>query len=86
MQMVFIILIFIKRGGIINFFKKTFTEPIVAFCLLYTIVFFAFVGVTTGNFGSLVRYKIPAIPFLISGLIIIYYKRTDTQKNIITNL
>ncbi len=77
---IFIILIFVKNGGILNFFRKLLTEPLVFFCIFYTILFFAFVGVTTSNFGSLVRYKIPAIPFLICGLIIIYYKRSDSLK------
>jgi len=83
---IFILMILFKRGGIVNFFRKTLSEPIVSFCLLYTVIFFAFVGVTTGNFGSLVRYKIPAIPFLVSGLIIIYYKRNEPEENVIRDL
>ena len=35
-------------------------------------LFFAFsVGLTTSNFGSLVRYKIPAIPLFVASLFII---------------
>jgi len=42
------------------------------FFTVYFSVFFAFsVGLTTSNFGSLVRYKIPAIPFFLISLIII---------------
>jgi len=37
-------------------------------------LFFAFsVGLATSNFGSLVRLKIPCIPFYVSGLFILKY-------------
>ena len=37
-------------------------------------LFFAFaVGISTSNFGSLVRYRIPLLPFYVSSLVIIRY-------------
>lgn len=44
-------------------------------------VFFAFsVGLVTANFGALVRYKIPLIPFYVTALLIIYFKyRADRE-------
>jgi hypothetical protein len=50
-------------------------------------LFFAFaVGLSTSNFGSLVRYKIPAIPFFVASLMItnFYYleKRRAAAKEI----
>lgn len=53
------------------FFLKTLTNPTVAFCLGFS-VFFAFsVGVSTYNFGTLVRYKIPLLPFFTIALVLI---------------
>jgi hypothetical protein len=39
---------------------------------LFSITFAFSVGLTTSNFGALVRYKIPSIPFFLSSLIILY--------------
>jgi hypothetical protein len=47
-------------------------------------VFFAFsVGLTTSNFGALVRYKIPAVPFYLSAILILYQrsKQEGTLNN-----
>lgn len=55
---------FFKFFGIIN------SHPILLFSFLFS-VFFAFsVGVSISNFGTLVRLKIPCIPFFLSSLVI----------------
>ena len=46
-------------------------HPIVIFCLLFTLIFSFGVGVASYNFGTLVRYKIPMMPFFLSALFII---------------
>lgn len=52
-----------------------FTNPLVLFCLIFA-VFFAFsVAISTSNFGALVRLRIPMMPFLLSGLMIINYAK-----------
>jgi hypothetical protein len=48
-------------------------------CLVFAISFSFGVGVNSYNFGTLVRYKIPMMPFYVSGLYILRYyanKRT----------
>jgi hypothetical protein len=47
------------------------------FLLIFAIVFSFGVGVSTFNFGTLVRYKIPMLPFFVTALILIgdYLKR-----------
>jgi hypothetical protein len=40
------------------------------------------VGLTSGNFGNLVRYKIPCIPFFIGSLIIIDYLITQNRNQL----
>jgi len=40
-----------------------FKNPTVLFCLSFTLIFAFAVGITSGNFGTLSRYKIPCLPF-----------------------
>lgn len=67
-------------AGVFKTFKIIFQEPIVAFCLIFAISFAFAVGVSTFNFGTLVRYKIPMVPYYLLGLIIIKHY-LDTSKN-----
>jgi hypothetical protein len=47
--------------------------PEVFFCLSFAIIFAFGVGVSTYNFGSLARYKIPLMPFYLVGMGLLYY-------------
>jgi hypothetical protein len=62
-------------------FYQTFTiikkEQLITFCLIFSLTIGYFAGISTYNFGSLVRYKIPALPFFISALVIIYYTKKE---------
>lgn len=53
------------------FFFKALINPTVMFCLGFSLVFAFAVGVSTYNFGTLVRYKIPMLPFFIIALVLI---------------
>lgn len=59
----------IKLKLIYRLIKST---PILLFCFAFSILFAFMLGITTPNFGALVRFKIPLIPFLTAGLIVIY--------------
>lgn len=52
-------------------------RPDVLFCFVFAVVFSFAVGVSTFNFGSLSRYKIPMMPFflLMLGIIHFYWNR-----------
>jgi len=72
----------IWKSGIRFFYRSLTTKPIVIFCFLFTIMFAFAVGISTYNFGSLVRYKIPMMPFFISGLfIILYYSKVEKKRS-----
>jgi hypothetical protein len=74
--MLYLLLSTIYASGIVNFYKTISGEPIIFFSIIFS-VFFAFsVGLTTSNFGALVRYKIPAVPFYIAAMMIIKSKGT----------
>ncbi len=46
-------------------------NPLILSSLIFALFFSFSVGLTTANFGALVRYRIPAIPFFISSLLLI---------------
>jgi hypothetical protein len=74
------------RAGPLKFFKTIFTNPMVFFCFFYSIVFAIFVGATTLNFGTLVRYKIPCMPFYIIAIFLILEsipkKKSEMENNV----
>jgi hypothetical protein len=62
--------------------KIIFRNPTVLFCLCFALIFAFSVGITSGNFGALSRYKIPCLPFYASFLLIClnYHKVAVGQK------
>ncbi len=42
---------------------KKLNHPVIKFCLVFSLMFAFAVGVSTFNFGTLMRYKIPVMPF-----------------------
>lgn len=67
----FTIYVFYKRG-IRGTFRAIASNPFLIFCLLFSLSFAFAVGVATYNFGSLVRYKIPLMPFYVAALLIVH--------------
>jgi hypothetical protein len=63
--------------GIYRFYKVIAKEPILFFSVIFSLFFAFSVGLTSANFGAMVRYKIPAVPFYLSSLLIInnYYQQ-----------
>lgn len=74
----FILLFFtfyvIVRSGIKTFLKLILSDPLIMYCFLFSLVFALFVGASTLNFGTLVRYKIPCLPFYAISLFLIFEK------------
>jgi hypothetical protein len=67
---------------------KTFRQvmsqnPSMVFCLVYSVLFAGLVGMSTLNFGTLARYKIPALPFYLIMLFVILDKTGRASPNII---
>jgi len=59
------------KVGLSKFASIIIKNPYVLFAVVFTVVFAFAIGITTYNFGTLVRYRIPLIPFFLSALIII---------------
>ena len=63
--------VFYKRG-VMNTFRRIGSNPFLVFCLLFSLSFAFAVGIVTYNFGSLVRYKIPMLPFYAAALVVLF--------------
>jgi hypothetical protein len=71
------VFVFFKRGTTLF---AAFMNPHTIFCVVFSLTFAFAVGVSTFNFGTLSRYKIPLLPFYALALILIYYEKSD--KNV----
>ncbi len=77
------VLIFVRFFG---FFRLLVKSHVLTFSFAFAILFAYSVGLSTSNFGSLVRYKIPCIPFFVATLYITRYlkqvENEEYQKNL----
>ena len=65
-------------------FKQLSKEPFLIYCFAYSLMMALGIGLSTSNFGALVRFKIPLLPFLVFGLLYVYdnYKKKKEEKTI----
>jgi hypothetical protein len=70
------------RNNPLRFMQKIFSDETLQFCIIFTLIFAFAVGISTSNFGSLSRYKIPCMPFYAAFLFILYnsFKKTKTPN------
>jgi hypothetical protein len=62
--------------------KTVFKDPTLIFFLIFSLIFAFAVGISSYNFGSLSRYKIPCLPFYAAFLCILMHKgNTLINKN-----
>ncbi len=68
-----------KKSSVLS----AFADPNVIFAMVFSLSFAFAVGVSTFNFGTLARYKIPLLPFFLTGLIIILdYSKRDKKLEV----
>lgn len=72
-------LIFIFRNPL-KTFKQILESPLLSFCFMFSILLGFGIGLTTANFGALVRFKIPLLPFYSMLLLTIYTKKETLDK------
>lgn len=56
-----------------KFFRVILENPFLVFLLSYSILFSLLVGLSTSNFGALVRFKIPFLPSFVCALLLLNY-------------
>ena len=62
--------------------KKLITQDSIVFSfILFVLIFIIFVGVSTANYGSLVRYRMPAFPFFVFILLYINSRLHNNTKS-----
>lgn len=71
-----IYLLFKTRSKFFSYVKK----PEIIFCLTFSLIFAFAVGISTYNFGTLSRYKIPMEPFYLLGIGLIYHYSNRDKK------
>lgn len=72
--------------GIKNTLLTIFKSRTIQFCLIFSLAFAFAVGISTFNFGTLSRYKIPCIPFYVLAILFIYYENKPLSKPLIRPL
>jgi len=82
--LLFFTLYIILKTGPLSFARMILADPLIMYCFLFAVVFALFVGASTLNFGTLVRYKIPCLPFYAISLFLIYekVKEKSTRKSL----
>lgn len=69
------ILVFMMLIGLVlavlnkEIYMKVEAKNMLWFCFVFTLLLFVIIGITTPVGGALVRYKVPALPFLTIGLL-----------------
>jgi len=65
------------KTKVLNFIKR----PEILFCAVFSVAFAFAVGISTYNFGTLSRYKIPLMPFFLLMLVLIYH-HWKSERNV----
>lgn len=72
-MMLLTVYLFVRRN-IFRTIKNLLTDANLVMCLLFALSFAFVVGISTYNFGSLSRYKIPCTPFYMLLILILLFK------------
>ncbi|MFD2786696.1 hypothetical protein [Hymenobacter rubripertinctus] len=60
-----------RKTGLFRTFGRIGSTPLVLFCIVFSLLFAIGTAITSGNFGNLVRYRIPMWPFYVTALFIL---------------
>lgn len=63
-----------------GFFKIIFSNHLILFCFILSILFALIIGFTTFNFGTMTRYKIILMPFYYFMLVTVYTKVNEKES------
>ena len=73
-------IVMLLRIGPVKLIRRLFKEPLLFFAFSYSIFFAFAVGLSTSNFGALVRFKIAYLPFFVSTLFILATKNQEVEE------
>tara|TARA_B100000513_G_C11811040_1_gene155554 strand:- start:120 stop:581 length:462 start_codon:yes stop_codon:yes gene_type:complete len=69
--------IILLRTSPFKLVKFLLNEPFLTYCFIFSILFAFGVGIAGTNFGALVRYKTPLVPFFFSMIFLVYVKNKN---------
>lgn len=72
--------------GLRNVIRTISRDANIQFFVIFTIIFGFSVGLVSGNYGSLSRYRIPCLPLFGMALVLIYYRSGKAKKPLSTIL
>jgi hypothetical protein len=73
LENLFILILFIRmlvKTRVIFLISAISGNPLLLVCFTFALLYGFFTGVTTPNFGALVRFKIPLLPLFVGGMYI----------------
>lgn len=73
-----IIVVYILVSARVRIFS-ILNNPDTVFLLVFSLIIAFAVGITSYNFGTLARYKIPMLPYFSIGLVLIYFKNNERK-------
>lgn len=68
------------RLRVFGLFTSTFKDPILTLCFTFSIFVAFIVGFTTANFGALVRYRMPILPFFLAYFYILTFLSNESYR------
>lgn len=60
-----------------GFFRTAFSHPLLILSMTFTLLLAFSIGLTSANFGALVRYKVPLVPFFMSLIVLSYPSKSE---------
>ncbi len=75
-----ITLIIIFRLRLFGLLKLLFNNPLLLFLITYSVLFAFSIGISTSNYGALIRFKIAFAPFYIATLFILLKMSKDLKR------
>ncbi len=79
---VLVTLYLVFKTGFFTFFRTLFARPLYVYLLVFILIFAFGVGISSGNFGSLSRYRTPCIAIYFILIYLVYYtaKKSANEK------
>ena len=75
-MIIFTIVILIRTSPI-KLIRILWSEPFLLYCFIFSVLFAFGVGIAGTNFGALVRYKTPLVPFFFSMIYLVFKKSSN---------
>jgi len=79
--LLFFSLFLLLRTNPLNYVRIIMAEPILVYSLVFSVCLAFGVGMASTNFGALVRYKIPIMPFYFTMIYLVYWLSRNRAGN-----